>query len=100
YAAPPRWLQDGATLAVERAPTAFGEVSLRVVSRLTLGEVQVTLDAPPRAPEKWLLRLPLPDGWRVRSAENGGQRAELAKDGAADLTGRTGHFNIRFSVTK
>src|SRR5581483_4433743 len=64
YGAPGRWLADGATLKVERAPTLFGLVSLRTESHLSKGEVDVQVEAPPRAPAKWLLRPPLPPGWR------------------------------------
>src|SRR5439155_15564157 len=35
YGVPARWLKDGATIQVERAPTMFGEVSLAVESRLS-----------------------------------------------------------------
>ena len=37
-AIPPRWLKDGAVIFVDKAPSAFGEVSLRAESRLKDGE--------------------------------------------------------------
>jgi hypothetical protein len=98
YGAPGRWLKDGAAIKVERAPTLFGEVSFRVESRLSRGEVLVLVEAPPRRPAKWLLRLPLPPGWRVASASIGEDALKLSKDGAPDLSGREGKFTVRFRV--
>jgi hypothetical protein len=98
YGAPGRWLKDGAQIKVERAPTQFGEVSFRVESKLSRGEVLVHLDAPPRRPAKWLLRLPLPSGWQVVSATVGDAEQKLGKDGAVDLSGREGKFTVRFRV--
>ena len=40
-------------IAVEKAPTAFGEVSFRVASRLKVGEVVVRLETPARPVGKW-----------------------------------------------
>ena len=51
YAVPGRWLQDGATLKVDRAPTMFGELSFQVESRLSQGRVFVRVTSPPRRPE-------------------------------------------------
>src|SRR5438270_4017129 len=38
-AIPPRWLAGGQKLAVEKAPSAFGEVTFRVESRAAAGEM-------------------------------------------------------------
>src|SRR5437660_6036689 len=59
-AIPPRWLADGKVIDVARAPTAFGEISFRVESHLSRGEVAITVQAPPRRPNRWLLRVPDP----------------------------------------
>ena len=48
FATPKRWLEDGKTLTVERAPTAFGPVSVRVQSKLAQGELVADLDLPTR----------------------------------------------------
>jgi hypothetical protein len=39
FATPRRWLEDGKAITVERAPTAFGPVSIKVQSQLSQGEV-------------------------------------------------------------
>jgi hypothetical protein len=98
YGAPGRWLRDGAILEVTRAPTAFGEVTFRAESRLGEGAVTLTIDAPPRRPEAWLVRLPLPPGWKATGAEAGGADLPLGEGGAIDLSGRTGRVVLRVRV--
>jgi hypothetical protein len=98
YGAPCRWLKDGAVLKVERAPTAFGELSFRVESRLTKGEVLVTVDAPRRRPDRFLVRLPLPPGWRVTSAKAGDKELAPGAGGAVELPVVDGQLAIRFGV--
>ncbi|HEY7158917.1 MAG TPA: hypothetical protein VH575_33540 [Gemmataceae bacterium] len=100
YAVPGRWLKDGAVLNVERAPTMFGEISFRVESRLGRGEVTVRIASPPRRPNHWSIRLPLPPGWHVVSAKEGESAVTLAEDGSADLSSRSGRFILRFQVER
>jgi hypothetical protein len=100
FGAPGRWLKEGAVLRVERAPSAFGEISLRVESRLEQGEVLVDIAAPPRRPDRWLLRLPLPAGWKVASARVGNDSLSPAADGTVDLSGRSGRFTVRLQVER
>ncbi len=95
YGAPGRWLRDGAVLEVARVPTAFGEVSFRAESRLGEGAVLLTIEAPPRAPESWFVRLPLPSGWKATGAESGGIDLPIGEGSAIDLSGRTGRFVVR-----
>ena len=78
----------------------FGPVSFRVQSHLKKGEVLVGLEAPPRRPERWLVRLPLPAGWEVTAAQVGDTPLVLGKNRAVDLTGRTGRFTVRFAVRR
>ena len=99
-AAPGRWLADGAKLKFERAPTMFGPMSLRCDSRLSQGEVLIDIDAPPRPPAKWTMRLPLPPGWRVKSATIGDQSATIGDAGILDLTGKSGSFKVQYAVEK
>ena len=99
FAAPGRWLADGRRLSVERAPSAFGEISLRVESHLNQGEALVSLEPLARRPERCLLRLPLPDGWRVVRATDAAKKAfPLAADGAVELTAFDREQTIRFAV--
>src|SRR5262249_22136147 len=98
YGAPANWFRDGAVLKVERAPTVFGELSLRVESHLSRGEVLAAIDPPPRRPAKTLLRLPLPPGWRVVSATAGGQELHLGPAGAVELPEAKNRFAVRFAV--
>ncbi|HKB39077.1 MAG TPA: hypothetical protein VKD72_21745, partial [Gemmataceae bacterium] len=99
-AIPPRWLEEEAAIEVKKAPTAFGEVTLRVESRLTKREVVVTVEAPPRPVGKWLLRLPNPPGYQVTEVFIDEQKLVRDADGRVDLTGRTGMFEVRFQVTR
>ena len=99
FATPKRWLEDGKEIKVERAPTAFGPVSLRVQSRLAHGELLADLDLPTRnTPKQTLLRLRLPDGWRLTSAKAGDQSLKLDDRGTADITSLKGKATIRFSA--
>src|SRR3954453_15938814 len=62
FATPRHWLRDGARIQVERAPTAFGAVSVPARSDLTSGRVTADVDMPSRrAPARALFRLRLPD---------------------------------------
>lgn len=96
-----RWLEDGKHMVVERAPTAFGEVSIRADSQLSQGQVVVHVDLPTRNPAKrTLLRARLPDGWRVTAASVDGQDLAVDSSGAVDLSGRTGQCTVKFGVKK
>jgi hypothetical protein len=90
FATPRRWLADGGEIKVERAPTAFGEVSYTLNSSLAEGKVSVQVSLPPIAPRKTLLRLRLPGGFRISQARVEGQAdaRPLPLDGETlDLTG-------------
>lgn len=97
-AIPPRWLKDGAALAVEKAPTAFGEVSFKVESRLKAGEVVVRVEAPARPVGRWQLRLPDPPGHRIAAVRIGTTEVQRDAEKRIDLTGRTGVITIRYAV--
>ena len=72
FATPKRWLEDGKEIKVERAPTAFGPVSVRVQSKLSQGELIADLDLPTRnPPQQTLLRLRLPDASAPDLCESG-----------------------------
>jgi hypothetical protein len=126
FGVPRRWLEDGRAIRVRRAPTAFGPVSVEVQSKLREGLVLAEADLPQRnQPQKSLLRVRVPEGWRVVSAQadcsgptpcaagnpsstecaaaeaGGGAVAralEVDERGTVDLTGLQGHVVVRFRV--
>jgi hypothetical protein len=101
FATPRRWLADGKTIRVERAPTAFGPVSIRAESRLNQGEVQVEVDLPERnAAKTILLRARVPEGWKVTSATAGSVNLKVNDRGTVDVTPFKGKQTIRFAVTR
>ena len=101
FATPRRWLEDGKAIAVERAPTAFGEVSLALTSHLAAGEILAEVSLPGRQPPaRTLLRARVPDGWRVTQCR--AETGELALDpqGTADLSALRGRVSLRFQVER
>jgi hypothetical protein len=100
YGCPGKWLREGAVIDVGRAPTAFGPVSVRAESKLGEGNVTLTIEAPPRRSEKWSVRPALPPGWKVVGARSGEAGLPVAADGAIDLTGQGGRFNVRVEVSR
>ena len=98
FATTRRWLEAGKTIRVERAPTAFGEVSVVAKSRLAKGEVSVTVTPPPRAPKRMLLRARVPEGQRVISAKIGDKTLAVDGKGTVDLTGMTGTIALVLRV--
>jgi hypothetical protein len=99
-AIPPRWLKDGAKIVVDKAPSAFGDVSMSTESRLKEGEVRVSLKTPSRPIGKWTLRLPDPPGYRVTGARIGDKDLRRDADGRVDLSRQTGEFVVRFAVAQ
>src|SRR5438093_13466176 len=61
FGASRRWLDNGKTIRVERAPTSFGPISLLLKCDLQEDEARAVVDLPPRLPQRTLLRLRLPD---------------------------------------
>jgi hypothetical protein len=100
FGAPRRWLADGAELRVEDAPTAFGNVSCGSVSKLSAGYVQVNVTPPPKAPKSMLVRAPLPDGWRVKSAQIEGEDVPVRDKNVVDVTGHKKPVVVKFLVDR
>lgn len=101
FATSKHWLEDGKEIKVERAPTAFGPVSVHVQSKLSQGEVLAEVDLPQRqAPRQTLLRIRVPEGWTVISAQAGAQTLMVDKEGTVDITALKGKTNLRFTVKK
>jgi hypothetical protein len=100
FATPRPWLADGKTIRFERAPTAFGEVSVVARSHLNRGEIEVDVSAPPRPPKQSLLRIRPPSGWRVVAARVGNSPLTPDARGTVDITGFRGRLTVRFDVKK
>ncbi|MCL6520117.1 MAG: hypothetical protein K6T99_09805 [Armatimonadetes bacterium] len=54
-AVPRAWLEDGKVVEVRRAPTYFGNVSFRIVSKVSEGQIEVSITPPARKPPKRIL---------------------------------------------
>jgi hypothetical protein len=93
FATPRRWLEDGNEIVVDRAPTQFGDVSLKIKSELKNNRITAEIDLPSRAPKRIFLRLRLPDGQQIGSANFPTAGAETL-----DLAGQTGHCSILAQV--
>lgn len=100
FATPRLWLADGKSIIIERAPTMFGELSLRAKSDLANGVVTVHVKAPPHSAKHMLLRARVPEGWKVVSARIGSKNLPLHERDTVDITGQTGEFTVRFGVSR
>ncbi len=98
FATPKRWLEDGKEIKVERAPTAFGEISLGLRSQLNRGEVLAEFTPPARVPKQAFLRVRVPDGWQVASARAGERELKLDATGAVDISAFRTPTTVRFMV--
>ena len=101
FATPRRWLEDGNRIVVERVPTAFGPVGFVLHSRLAQHEVLAELNLPSESSckKKWL-RVRLPEGWQVVSANRGSVQMRLAEEGTMDLSGLSGRLTVRVKVAQ
>ena len=73
-ATPRKWLADGQQIAVERAPTYYGEVSMTVDSHAASGLLTASVEMPKRRPVKRLIvRLRHPEAKPMRSVTVNGQ---------------------------
>jgi hypothetical protein len=101
FGTPKVWLTDGKTITVERAPTAFGPVSLRAESKLSQGEVIVEVDFPQRnRPKQTFLRARVPKGWKVNSATAGDAKLKVDEKGTVDISSLKGKAAVHFQVKK
>lgn len=100
YATPRKWLENGKTITVTGAPTSFGKVSVRVESKLSMGEVNAQVSLPENSNTKnTYLRIRLPEGWKINSAKAGASILKVDQTGAVDISGLKGENNIEFKVT-
>ncbi len=70
--APRAWLEDGKTIAVDRAASYFGPLTFRVESHAAKNEIHVTVTcAGSRHPETVEIRVPHPAGLRAKTVSTG-----------------------------
>jgi hypothetical protein len=101
FATPKRWLENGKTINVERAPTAFGPISFRLESHLDRGEIIAEVDPPHRNhPKSMLFRARAPDGWKIVSANINGQKLQPDSLGTVDLSSLTTKSSLVFHVQR
>jgi hypothetical protein len=100
FATPRGWLKDGQKISITNAPTAFGEVSYTIESKLNSGAIEASIDLPQRSqPKTTLLRFRLPDGKKLASATAGEKQLKIADDGETiDLTGLSGKIDVQAKV--
>jgi hypothetical protein len=99
FATPKRWLEDGKSIAIERAPTAFGRVSVTMTSKLGQGEVVAAVELPSRNPATHIfLRARVPEGWAVQSARIQDKTLPVDEKGTVNLSGLKGKLEIHFQV--
>jgi hypothetical protein len=97
FATPRRWLEEGKTIQFRRIPTAFGPVSVLVESKLRQHEILAEVDLPPRT-AKTLMRIRVPEEWRVVSAIHGKRSLTVDSQGTVDISSLAGKQSIRFDV--
>ena len=101
FGTPRRWLEDGKSIRVERAPTAFGALSLLVRSELSEGRILVDLDLPNRNPiEELAIRLRVPDGWMPTAASCDAKQIPIDEHGTLDISQYSGATSIVVNVAR
>lgn len=101
FATPKRWLEDGKTINIEHAPTAFGPVSFRLESHLARGEVKAEIDPPHRnRPKSLLFRARVPDGWKIISASIENRALKSDALGTVDISSLRTRATIVFHVQR
>jgi hypothetical protein len=98
FATPRRWLEDGKSIEVKNAPTAFGHVWVSARARLNEGKVTVLVTPPARPPQRTLLRARIPEGWRVEGASVGKRPLKVDEQGTVDVSSERGAFELEFTV--
>lgn len=94
---PQQWLGDGKVIEVRHAPTRFGPMGFRIVSRVAAGRVEAQIEMPDRqAPSAVVLRLRHPEGRPLRAVEVNGRTITTFSpaDSTIRLRGRAGKLNI------
>jgi hypothetical protein len=98
--APRAWFADGKRVRFARMPTHFGPLTCEVRSRCTDGVIEATVTAPERAGWRSLaLRLPHPEGKRLRSVTVNGRAAASFDALAGDVALPPGVAEYRVVAT-
>lgn len=105
FATPRSWLEDGKTIKIEHAPTAFGDVSVKIKSHLKRGEIIAEIQPPQRnPPAQSFLRIRLPYGWKVILANvdhySGHPSLSVDEKGTVKLPNLTKKFTVHFQAAK
>jgi hypothetical protein len=104
FATPRGWLTDGKTISVQRAPTAFGEVSFKIESHINRNQVFAEIQLPHRsaasAPLHEMLRLRLPDGKKIASVTVNNKPAKMIDPETIDLTGFSGEVRLKATLDR
>jgi hypothetical protein len=99
YGTPRRWLENGKTIRLNNAPTAFGPVSLKVTSHLDKREVTAEIMLPERnPPARTFFRARLPDGVRVNSATVNDAAVSVDGTDAIDLSAFSGKVYVSYKI--
>jgi hypothetical protein len=73
-ATPRKWLEDGKRIEVQRAPTCYGRLSMKVESHAASGSITVEIDVPDReVPRVLFVRLRHPQAKPIRAATVNGK---------------------------
>jgi hypothetical protein len=99
FATPRRWLDNGKSIEVKNAPTAFGSVSLTARAQLNEGKVTIAVTPPAQQPRQTLLRARIPDGWKIESASIGKRPLKVDGQETVDVSGERGAFEVEFRVS-
>jgi hypothetical protein len=99
FATPRRWLEAGKRISVQRAPTAFGEVSYTIETKGDRVSAAVTIpDRNP--PKKVLLRMRLPAGQKIERVDVDGKQVSIEKGETIDLSGLQGTVKVVARVSR
>jgi hypothetical protein len=73
-ATPRKWLQDGKTIEIERAPTYYGKLSMKTESQAASNKILAQIDMPDRRrPSVLIVRLRHPTGKSIKSVTINGR---------------------------
>jgi hypothetical protein len=100
FATPHRWMENGKTIKIEKAPTAFGPISYTIFSNLEAGEITLTYSPPVRSPQKTQARIRVPDGWKIESAQIGNQKLKVDSFGTFEIVSAINPVVVHIRVGK